>query len=468
MRTKFLLTTLAFACFHLAQSQTIVHQLSLEQAVNLALQNAEQLKNLRLDVEIQALNNREITGMMFPQVSVAGQGSYYTNLPQIQFPSSNFPIYQVLQDEGVRDGTGNPITTGSATTTSQALSFFAPLNVQFGVSVNQLLFQPDIFIALIAKETVLQYARDNLKVSEINVRESVEKAYYAVLIAEAQQRITAETATRLDQLSAEMTEMYKSGFVEKLDIDKLAVTQNNTRTAINQLSNAIAISKSLLKNTIGLPIADEVVLTEQLDIQALQAMLLENPDNFNYENRSEIGLLNTARKLQEIDLRRQKYAYLPSVSAFYQLQRAGQRNPDFALPGESPWFWFTTGLVGLSVNQPIFDGFQARHRISQAELKILKVDNNLAQLKRAIDMEQHIARNSLNNALLNLDVQQRNTDLAREVFETTKKKYEAGVGSSLELIQADTDLQRAQGAYFQALYDCYVAQIAMKKSLGKL
>lgn len=468
MRTKFLLTTLAFACFHLAQSQTIVHQLSLEQAVNLALQNAEQLKNLRLDVEIQALNNREITGMMFPQVSVAGQGSYYTNLPQIQFPSSNFPIYQVLQDEGVRDGTGNPITTGSATTTSQALSFVAPLNVQFGVAVNQLLFQPDIFIAIIAKETVLQYARDNLKVSEVGVRESVQKAYYAVLIAEEQQRIMEETAVRLDRLSAEMTEMFKSGFVEKLDIDKLTVSRNNTKTAINQLSNAINISKSLLKNTIGLPIADEIVLTEKLAPQALQAMLLENPDNFNYENRSEIGLLNTARKLQEIDLRRQKYAYLPSVSAFYQLQRAGQRNPDFALPGESPWFWFTTGLVGLSVNQPIFDGFQARHRISQAELKILKVDNNLAQLKRAIDMEQHIARNSLNNALLNLDVQQRNTDLAREVFETTKKKYEAGVGSSLELIQADTDLQRAQGAYFQALYDCYVAQIAMKKSLGKL
>lgn len=467
MYKRILHIAIALAFFHLANAQTL-HQLSLEQAVEMALQNAEQLKNLRLDVEIQAFNNREVTGMMYPQISASGQGTYYTNLPQIQFPSSNFPIYQVLQDEGVRDGNGNPITTGSATTTSQALSFVAPLNLQFGVSVNQLLFQPDIFIALIAKETVLQYARDNLKVSETGVRESVQKAYYAVLIAEEQRRIMQETSTRLDRLSAEMTEMFKSGFVEKLDIDKLTVSRNNTNTAINQLSNAINISKSLLKNTIGLPIADEVVLTEKLDTDALKAMLAEIPDGFNYEIRSEIALLNTARKLQEIDLRRQKYAYLPSVSAFYQLQRAGQRNPDFALPGESPWFWFTTGLVGLSVNQPIFDGLQARHRISQAELKILKVDNNITQLKRAIDMELQIARNSLSNALLNLDVQLRNSDLAREVFEITKRKYEAGLGSSLELIQADTDLQQSQGAYFQALYDCYVAQVALKKALGRL
>ncbi|MCB9351938.1 MAG: TolC family protein [Lewinellaceae bacterium] len=125
-------------------------------------------------------------------------------------------------------------------------------------------------------------------------------------------------------------------------------------------------------------------------------------------------------------------------------------------------------MLGLSVQQPIFDGLQTKHRTSKAQLKLLKVDNSLSQLKRAIDLEQNIAKNSLSNALLNLDVQESNTELAREVFETTKKKYEAGVGSSLELIQADTELQRAQGAYFQALYDCYIARIALNKSLGKL
>lgn len=467
MRLNLIFTLIALAFSRPAFSQT-VHELTLEQAVSLALQNAEELKNLKLDEQIQFLNNKEVTGATYPQISASGQGSYYTNLPQIQFPSSNFPIYQVLEDEGVKDQAGNPITVDKATTSSQAVSFVAPLNFQFGLTINQLLFQPDIFIALQAKETVLQYSRDNLKVSENNVREAVHKAYYSVLIAQEQKRIMEETVLRLDKLSAEMTQMYKSGFAEKLDIDKLAVSQNNTQTAINQMANAIRISEDLLKNTIGLPVADEIRLVEKLEPQGLQALLVTDPGSFNYDIRSEIALMNTARKLQELDLKRQETAYLPTVAAFYQLQRAGQRNPDFAPPGGSPWFWYTTGTIGLSVNQPIFDGFQRKNRVGQAKLKLLKVDNQLSQIKRAIDMEQDIARNSLRNALLNLEVQERNTGLAREVFETTKKKYEAGLGSSLELIQADTELQRAQGAYFQALYDCYIARIALNKSLGQL
>lgn len=467
MRTVFLLAFVTILYSEPTVAQT-VHELSLQQAIDLALQNAENLQNLRLDEKIQELNNKEITGSIYPQLSASGQGTYYTNLPQIQFPNSNFPIYQVLQNEGVKDVNGNPITTANSTTTSQPISFQAPLNFQFGATVNQLLFQPDIFVALKARDEVLQYNRANTKVAEEGVKESVQKAYYSVLIAVEQQRILNETLTRLDKLTNEMTEMFKSGFVEKLDIDKLTVNKNNTNTAINQISNGIKISKDLLKNTIGLPIKDDIVLTEKLEPQDLQALLLENSDNFNYENRSEIGLLNVGRRLQEVDILRQKSAYLPTVSAFYQFQRAGQRNPDFALPGESPWFFFNTGLLGLNINQPIFDGFQKKYKIEQAELKLIQVDNSMKQLKRAIDMEQNIAKSSLSNALLNLDIQQRNIDLAREVFETTQTKYENGVGSSIELIQADTAFQQAQGAYFQALYDSYVARIAYFKSVGRL
>ncbi|MBI1225598.1 MAG: hypothetical protein GC192_10215 [Bacteroidetes bacterium] len=467
MRFVLILTFLTYLFFGKTVAQT-VHELSLQQAIDLALQNAEELQNLRLDEKIQELNNKEVTGSIYPQISASGQGTYYTNLPKVQFPNSNYPIYQVLQNEGVRDQNGNPITTSNSTTSSQAISFQAPLNFQFGVAVNQLLFQPDIFVALKARDEVLQYNRANTRVSEEKIKEEVQKAYYSVLIAVEQKKIVSETLTRLDRLTTEMTEMFNSGFAEKLDIDKLTVSKNNTNTAINQIDNSINISKSLLKNTVGLPMNDEILLTEKLEPQDLQALLLESTDNFNYENRSEIGLLYSARKLQEVDLVRQKSGHLPTIAAFYQLQRAGQRNPDFALPGASPWFYFNTGLVGLSINQPIFDGFQTKYKVEQAKLQVVKVDNSLKQLKRAIDMEQNIAKNSLKNALLNLDVQQRNVDLAKEVFETTQTKYESGVGSSIELIQADAALQQSQGSYFQALYDCYVARIAFNKSIGRL
>ena len=85
-----------------------------------------------------------------------------------------------------------------------------------------------------------------------------------------------------------------------------------------------------------------------------------------------------------------------------------------------------------------------------------------------IDLEQDVAKKSLNNALLNLDVQQRNMALAKSVFDATKKKYEAGLGSSFELLQADTELQRSQGNYFDALYNAVLAKISYLKAIGQL
>lgn len=106
--------------------------------------------------------------------------------------------------------------------------------------------------------------------------------------------------------------------------------------------------------------------------------------------------------------------------------------------------------------------------MNQAKYAGEKVENNILQLKQFIDLEQEIAKTTLNNAIINLDVQDRNVKLAEEVFTKTKIKYENGLGSSFEVIQADTELQRAQGSYFQALYEGMIAKTSFAKAFNKL
>jgi outer membrane protein len=74
----------------------------------------------------------------------------------------------------------------------------------------------------------------------------------------------------------------------------------------------------------------------------------------------------------------------------------------------------------------------------------------------------------LTNAILNLDVQEDNMKLAEKVYNTEKKKYEAGLGSSFAILQSDTDMQTAQSNYFKALYDAIIAKTSYLKALGKL
>jgi outer membrane protein TolC len=136
--------------------------------------------------------------------------------------------------------------------------------------------------------------------------------------------------------------------------------------------------------------------------------------------------------------------------------------------GSKPWFWYNTSQIGLSINVPIFDGFQKKQKIQQSKFALEKIENSLDQAKKGIDLEKTVSRNTLQNALLTLDVQEENMKLAENVYNAEKKKYEVGTGSSFSILNADTELQQAQSNYFKALYDAIIARVSYLKALGKL
>ena len=120
------------------------------------------------------------------------------------------------------------------------------------------------------------------------------------------------------------------------------------------------------------------------------------------------------------------------------------------------------------MNIPIFDGFQRKYKVEQSRLNVEKVENTIQNVKQAIDLEQIVTKGSLATALTNLDAQERNMQLAERVYNSTKLKFEQGLGSSFEVLQADADMQQSQANYFNALYNAIVARISYQYSLGKL
>jgi outer membrane protein TolC len=442
------------------------YDITAKQAVDIAFKNVNDLKNARLDYKIAEAKNKEITGMAYPQVSASASGNHYLSLPLIQFPdATENSVYDVLKREGVVNGSGQPIT-GDGEYKVRSFSFFSPWNIQLGANVQQLLFEPQVFVGLQARKALLESSGLQIKVAEDKVREEVYKSYYAVLIGEKQLKYVQESLKRLEKLSHDMQIMYDNGFAERLDIDKSVVARNNTRAVEGQLKNGIAIGYAALKMTMGINQADTVVLIDTLSAAELRQAF--NDETFRYEDRNEVLLLNTARQLQQYDIKRYKMSYFPTVSAFYTFQKTGQRSSAEASAGTKPWFWYNTSQIGLSVNVPIFDGFQKREKIRQSKFALEKIENSLDQAKKGIDLERTVSRNTLQNALLTLDVQEENMKLAESVYNAEKKKYEVGTGTSFSILNADTELQQAQSNYFKALYDAIIARVSYLKALGKL
>ncbi|MBK9568539.1 MAG: TolC family protein [Chitinophagaceae bacterium] len=91
-------------------------------------------------------------------------------------------------------------------------------------------------------------------------------------------------------------------------------------------------------------------------------------------------------------MRRYKLSYYPTVAAFYSFQETGQRNSASMNANTSPWFWYNTNQVGISVNVSLFDGLQKKYKIQQSRFALEKIENTIDQTKKGIDLEKTVAK----------------------------------------------------------------------------
>ena len=130
--------------------------------------------------------------------------------------------------------------------------------------------------------------------------------------------------------------------------------------------------------------------------------------------------------------------------------------------------WYPTGLVGATLTFPIFDGFQRERKIQQAKLNLQKTENDIVNATNALTLETESSRTQLLNALSSFNSQKENLALADEVVRVSKVKYDQGVGSNLEVINAETSWREAQTNYYNALYDALVAKVELDKAMGTI
>lgn len=436
------------------------------QAVEHAVKNLIEVKNLKLDRDIQIARNKEIRGQALPQVNGSVSSQYFFNIPVTLLPDFISPaVYGVLNKEGVKDAGGNTIQVPSGPPGLNPVQFGVPWQASAGFSFQQLFFQPDVFVALQARSKSLTYADINIKAMEDSARSNVYRSYYSVLIAEKRRQFMVDGINRLEKLSKDQEVLYKNGFAERLDIDRTQVNLNNLRSAKSQVDNLVSIGYAALKFAIGLNQQDTLQLTDTLSMSIVKKDILDTT-GFKYQDRNEIKLLETVKELQTLDLKRYKLQYLPTIAGFWNYSQNAQRREFNLFSANQPWF--KTNVAGLSINVPVFDGLQKNYRIQQAKLNLEKTQNTIENVQRAIDLQRVASYNSFRNAITGLDIQERNLELAERVFQTTKKKYEQGLGSSFELLQTEQSYEDAQANYFQALYDATIAKISYFRALGRL
>jgi outer membrane protein TolC len=261
----------------------------------------------------------------------------------------------------------------------------------------------------------------------------------------------------------------QQGFTEAIDVERLEVSLNNLVTIKDNTARLIGLSETVLKFQMGYKLEDPITLTDSLSTN----------DNFqelgsgkiDISQRPDFQLLQSQQTLLDIDVKRMKWGYLPTLAAYGSYQYNSQRNQfDFFNSDKNnpTKQWFKIGLIGATLNINIFDGFQRHNRIQQASIAAQKNANSIRSVELGGELEATMASITYNNAVASVKNQKKNMELAQHVYDVTQKKYEAGVGNNLEVVTAETALVEAQTNYFNALYDMIVAKTDYLKATGTL
>lgn len=445
MYKKVVLTLLFFVSVTAVMAQQATTQtmtLSLQDAITYGLQNNVDVKNAIIDERMAQSTVKEVKSQGLPQITGNISITDNTKLPVFIFP--------------------NP-STGDKT----ALRVGNQFQSTAGLEATQLIFDGTFFLGLRAAKDFVNLSTLQVSRSEIQVRADISKAYYLVLITKQNLELLDSNLASLRTTRDEVKATYEAGFAEELDVDRLELSVSQLEIQQRQLQDQYLTAIKVLKLQMGLDMNTDIVLTDDLDMLSgnisSDAALL---DSVNVAGRVEYKMVEQQIQLNTLDMRRWRYAYYPRVEAFGAYNNQSFRDSfDY---GQNWGPWYNTSYIGVRVNIPVFDGFYKQSKIEQAKLEIEKSTNTKLNLEDAIMLEFFQAKQNYLRALETVNVQKNNVELANKILNTTIAKQKEGLGSSLDVVNAQDAFRQANIGYLSATYELLVAQIELKKATGTL
>jgi len=424
-----------------------VLELTLKEAVDYAVENNPNTKNARLEVLIFKATIKETTSRGFPQINGSYNLDYNPKIPVVFLP--NQPPF------------GDPSIPSDVIPARFGVSYSSGL----GLTVSQMIFDGSFFVGLRAAKTLLELTNKDVQKAENDVIEQVKKAYFGVLVNQQRIRLALANLSRLDILLKETKALNEAGFVEKIDVSRVQVQRNNTYTQVQRSQTALEISQGLLKLQMGLPLEYEIFLKDSLqDLKPSEEFLGLLAEESG--SRIELEQVATQINLAQLDLKNNLSQYMPKIDFQGNARRSGAGNElERVFNGNN---WFGSSLIGVSLSVPIFDGFSKASRIQKNRVQLNQLENQRTYLQESFKSELYMAKANLRNDLQVLTVQEENLQLAKEVFEIARIKYNEGVGSNLEVVEADASLIAAEINYLGALYDGLISKVNLEKALGIL
>lgn len=432
MKRGVFITFIAILIPWMLQAQTNVPQepqsLSLEEAVNFAVEYNKELQSSALNIELRNKMVTEAVSQGLPQIN--GDLNYSTNFRyKMSFPGS--PQSTVLKDQS-----------------------------SVGVNVSQLLFSGEWILGIQTSKIAKKIAAQEVGLTELDIKETVYNSYYTILASERLMEVIKENLENMAKIQQHTENMYKAGTAEITDVDQIRITVGQLKNSLLAMQRTIDVNYNLLRLQLGVQAGTPIQLTDPFEKFLEEGIFLKLAvQPFNVEKNAQFQLMQTQEELQKKMVGLKKWAYSPTIAASYgYTYKILKPSLDFS-PKHS---------ATITMNIPIFSGLQRKAQLDQEKITLEQTILNKSLLEDQLNLQEEQYKFALRNALEDYNLQKENIEVAKKVLQNYQYKYNAGAVSSLDLTQANNNYLTAENNYTSACLTLLQAQTQLEKLYNEL
>ena len=284
---------------------------------------------------------------------------------------------------------------------------------------------------------------------------NVKQAYFTFIQAGRIVKVAEDTVKQVQDHLDQARGFYQAGTRPKIDVTKAEVDLANAELALIQARNSLQVARVTLNNAMGLRESLSFPIEDTLDFKKLEITLQEILQAA-YEQRPEIVGLKARELGQEATVKLTQASYYPVLSGNASYLFRGLHIDNL--------FWDMT--IGATLSIPIFSGFSSPNQVAEARANLRNLKSQEESLKQNIRLESEQAFLSLRALEEGIRVTEKARDQAQENFDLATGRYQVGVGSPLEITDAEISLANARVNYIKALAAYKIAEASIEKAMG--
>ena len=411
--------------------------LSLQEAQDYAVAQNRSLKNADLAVQKAYAQRWQTIASMLPSVDMSW-------------------AFQSMMGYEMEMRTGKNPITGEEMVTKIAMPDNGTLGITASIGING-----QAIVGALLNNIAIDMQRLNLEQSEDNLRANVKSSYASVLVLEDVVKLLDSSLKNIEELAVMTQRSVEVGAAEQTQADQILVRVNTLKNNINANKRSTQLAINALKVLLNVPVETELTLTTPLkDLLSPEAVLALLGREFNIANNLSYQTLAKNVELAKTNVHMAGWAYGPTVGVGYQYSKK-----DY-FGGKAGFNMTPPNALSVQVSMPLWSSGKRAAGVVEKKIALEEARNTFAETTDNLGIQNEQLRYNLQNAYETFTNEQENMSVTQRVFDNTSLKFQQGVASNLELVNASNDLITAQSTYVQAVLNLVNAEVELEKFLN--